>query len=216
MQNFTVEASPRSQVGKNANRRLRSSGKIPAVIYGRTTEAVALSVDPKDLLKILYSDTGQNTIFKLNFGTDSKDVMIRDFQLDPIRGELLHADFFALAMDEVMAFEVPVEVVGTAVGIAKGGILDHVHRSVEVECLPADVPGHIEIDVTQLDIGDLIRVEDLKVDTSKITILTEADEVLVTVVPPKAVTEAPEEAGEEISEPEVIGKGKAEAEEDED
>ncbi len=210
-----VEATRRDEFGKNSNRRLRTSGRIPAVIYGRGLDPVPVTVDPRDVSKILHSDTGRNTIFKLNIEGTARDVLIRDFQLDPVRDSLVHADFQAIAMDQTMTFQVPVETVGEAKGVkAAGGTLDLVMRTIEVECLPGDVPQSLTIQVDELQIGDAVRVRQLKVDETKVKILSEPDLVVLTVSAP-VVEEAPPApvAEGEAVEPEVIKKGKGEEEE---
>lgn len=216
MAKITVQAEERQEVGKGANRRLRTQGKIPAVLYGQGLEAQSVSVDSRDVDHILCSETGHNTIFKLQVGNNSTDVLIRDYQLDPVEGSLLHADFQAVALDKKMAFAVPVQAVGTASGVTAGGMLDIVLREIELECFPTDVPDHIPVDVTQLEIGDSVRVEALQIDLSKISVLSDPDLVILSVVPPHVEEEPeviPEE--EELEEPELIKKGKAEEEEEE-
>lgn len=205
MENILVDASPRQELGKNASRRLRAAGRIPATLYGREINPVSVSVDPRDLYRILQSDSGVNTIFKLQVDGNQTEVLIRDYQLDPVRGELLHADFQKVAMDELMTFEIPVEVFGESVGIKAGGVLDRVMHEIEVECLPGDVPDSVEVDISHLDIGDSIRVEELQLDRSKIEVVSEADLVVVTVVPPR-IEEEPEELEEEAAEPELVGE----------
>ncbi len=209
MKDLVIQAEQRSMVGKNANRRLRTTGKIPAVVYGHGFEAVSVAVDPKDIHRILHSESGHNTIFKLQLPDATKDVLIRDYQLDPVKGHLLHADFQTVAMDEVMVFEVPVETVGNSIGVKNGGVMDIVLREIELECLPSDVPDSLEVDVTALDIGDVVRVEDLKYDSTKITLLSEPDLVVLTIAAP-AVEEEEEPVEEVVAEPEVIKKGKVE------
>lgn len=213
MAQVIVLADTRTDFGKNASRRLRVAGKIPGVVYGHGLETRAIAVDPKAIHGILHSGTGRNTIFSINVAGDMTDVLVRDFQLDPVKSNLIHVDFQHVAMDEVMEFEVPVEVHGTPKGVKAGGILDIVLRQITVECLPADVPAGISINAEGLDIGDTVRVSDLMVDASKLKILNEADLVVLTVVPPRVEAE-PLAAGEEPAEPEVIKKGKAEAEEE--
>jgi large subunit ribosomal protein L25 len=210
-----VQATRRDEFGKNSNRRLRITGRIPAVIYGRGLDPVPVTVDPRDVSRILHSDTGRNTIFKLNIEGTARDVLIRDFQLDPVRDSLVHADFQAIAMDQTMAFQVPVEMVGEAKGVkAAGGTLDLVMRTIEVECLPGDVPQSITVQVDELQIGDAVRVRQLTVDETKIKILSEPDLVVLTVSAP-VIEEAPPVpvAEGEAVEPEVIKKGKGEEEE---
>ncbi|MDA2924841.1 50S ribosomal protein L25 [Acidobacteria bacterium AH-259-L09] len=216
MADIVIEGEERRELGKNANRRLRAEGKIPAVVYGHGLDTLPLSVNPKDLDRILHSETGHNTIFKLEFGGGSRDVLIKDYQLDPIDGNLLHADFQAVVMDEVMIFEVPVQTVGTSKGVKAGGVLDMVLREIEMECLPQDVPDHVRMDVAELDVGDSVRVEDLQIDTSKIAVLSNPELVVLTIVPPHVEREVEEvvEVEEEVAEPELITKGKVEAEEE--
>ncbi|HUG44069.1 MAG TPA: 50S ribosomal protein L25 [Acidobacteriota bacterium] len=215
MAEFVIEVEKRDELGKNANRRLRSSGRIPAVVYGHGHENLNVSVDPKDIVRILHSDTGHNTIFKIQVGKDLADVLIKDYQLDPLRSTLMHTDFQVVAMDEIMVFQVPVDAVGVPIGVRDtGGMLDLVLREVEVECLPGNVPDHIQVEVSELEIGDAVRVSDLKVDSSTITILSEPNLVVATVLAPHVEEEEEEEAeeAEVAAEPEVIRKGKAEEE----
>jgi large subunit ribosomal protein L25 len=217
MADLTVDAEIRQEFGKNANRRMRANGRVPAIVYGRGLDSVAVSVDPKDLERILHSEAGHNTIFKLAFEGDAKDVLIRDYQVDPVREEFLHADFQTVIMDQVMTFQVPVEAVGIAEGVRLyDGVVDTVLREIELECLPTDLPDHIRVDVNDLGIGDSLRVADVEVDESKIQVLSDPGQVVFNVIPP-AVEEEPEEVEEEVvdqeAEPEVIGKGKAEEEE---
>ena len=216
MGDLVVRAETREEFGKNTNRRLRSQGRIPAVVYGKGISSTSVSVDPKDLHRILHSETGHNTIFKLAIGDNSRDVLIKDYQLDPVKGNLLHADFQAIAMDEALIFEVPVEVVGVAKGVqSDGGVLDIVLREIQLKCLPGDVPDHIPVEVHALEIGDTIRVENLQVDASKITLLSDPDLVVLTVIPPH-VEKEPEVVleEEEVGEPDLVKKGREEEEEE--
>jgi len=185
-------------------------------MYGRGITPTAVSVDPRDIHRILHSDTGRNTIFKLDVDGTSRDVLIRDMQLDPLRDTLLHADFQAIAMDQTMEFDVPVEPIGTAKGVKTGGgLLEVVLRTVQVECLPGDVPQHIAVDVNDLEVGGTVRISQLTVDTEKIKILNDPDLVVLSVVLPAAekVEEVAAPTEEATTEPEVIKKGKAEEEE---
>jgi len=209
MEEFNVTAEIRNQTGKNAARRLRAAGKIPAILYGRQEDSVALSLNPKELSAILHSGTGHNTIFSLEIqerGTTS--VMIKDWQFDPIKDNLLHADLVRIVMDKALHVKVPITAVGEAKGVkVQGGIFEFVLREVEVECLPSDIPEHITIDVSNLEIGANFRVSDLPVDP-KIKILSEADLVVAHVIAPKE-EKVPEPAVEAVvAEPEVIKKGK--------
>lgn len=212
MSPMVVEAIERSESGKNASRRLRARGMIPAVVYGHGASAVSVAVDPKQVVSVLTSEAGRNSIFKLKLADRADDVLVRDFQLDPLKGTLLHADFQRVAMDEIMEFEVPVEVVGSAPGVKAGGVLDLVLRELTVECTAADVPDHIKIPVSSLEIGDLIRVADLPVAGEKFKILNDPHLVVLTVSALRVEEEAP--AAEGAAEPEVIRRGKGEEDEE--
>ena len=219
MKSIQVSAEVRSSYGKNAARQLRIQGRIPAVLYGQQEASLSLTVDPKDLLAILHSAAGHNTIFSLDVkdqGTTS--VMLKEWQLDPVKETLLHADFLRIAMDNVLQVSVPVLPVGVATGVKdQGGIFEFILRQLEVECLPADIPEHIAADISHLEIGSNLRVADLPVDP-KLKVLSDLDLVVAHVVAPKEEEEeavAAEEAVpglEEEEEPEVMRKGKGEEE----
>ena len=218
MKSIQVSAEVRSGYGKNAARQLRSQGRIPAVLYGQQEAALSLTVDPKDLLAILHSAAGHNTIFSLEVkdqGTTS--VMLKEWQLDPIKETLLHADFLRIAMNNALQVSVPVMPVGVATGVKdQGGIFEFVLRQLEVECLPADIPEHITADISQLEIGSNLRVSDLP-ENPRLKVLSDPGLVVAHVVAPKeeeaAAAEEAVAPGLEEGEPEVIGKGKAESEE---
>ena len=206
-----VVATPRTGTfNKNHARRVRVSGLIPAVVYGAGHESVAVTVDPKVITKILYSDSGHNTIFDLTIeGKGATKVMIVDWQNEPIKGKLLHIDLKRIAMDKAMRVSVPVQLVGVPVGVkASGGILGQVLHEVEVECLPGDIPSHIDIDVSNLDINGAIHISDLP-HTDKLTFLDEEDALVAHVTLAKAEAEPEPVAGP--SEPEVAKKGKQDA-----
>jgi large subunit ribosomal protein L25 len=159
-----VKATLRSgKFNKNAARRVRVAGQIPAVVYGAGQDAVAIALDPKVITKILHSDSGHNTIFDLDVeGGAATKAMIVDWQYEPIKGKLLHVDLKRIAMDKMMRVSVPVMLEGTAVGVkAQGGILDQLLREVELECLPGDIPSHIDVDVSGLKLHESIHVSDL-------------------------------------------------------
>jgi large subunit ribosomal protein L25 len=216
MPQFNVAAESREKRGKNAARQLRMSGKIPAVLYGNNESAVALSVNPKELTSILQSATGHNTIFTLTF-QDAKttSVMLKDWQFEPIKGHLLHADLVRIAMDKVLQVNVPITTVGEAKGVKlEGGIFEFVMREVEVECLPTDIPGNMTIDISELSIGSNFRVSDLKVDP-KIKILSDPRRLVIAhVITPKEEKAAEVAVEAVVAEPEVIKKGKAGTEEE--
>jgi large subunit ribosomal protein L25 len=211
IQDITVNGNLREATGKGPNRRLRVAGKIPAVLYGRKTGNVTIEVDPKDIFKILHSQSGENTIFQLSVpGREKVNCLIKEYQLEPVSHELLHADFYEVAMDEKLEVKVPLVARGEAYGVkTEGGLLDIVHRELWVECLPGDIPKYLELDVTPLKIGDLLRVRDIPV-SDKIRILEDSDTVVIAVEHPRAEelpVAAPAEAEVE-AEPEVIKKGK--------
>ena len=219
MKKMVVEALPREERGKNAARRLRSNGQVPAVLYGGQADPEALSVDPRLVERVLRSDAGHNAVFTLSVkGQGKTPAMIRDWQLEPVRGYLMHVDFLRIAMTERLRVKVPVEPNGEPVGVKQqGGLLEQVHREVEVECLPEDIPDEFAVDVSELTIGEGIRIGDLKVDNTKVEILGDPEQVLLHVVAPRKVEEEEKPAEEVVAaaegaEPEVISKGKAEAE----
>jgi large subunit ribosomal protein L25 len=208
MEQIVVEAQRRVPGGKNANGRLRYAGMIPAVVYGPGRQPVPLSVDPGTVSEILHSDSGRNTIFKLSVDGASTDVMVKDYQLDPVMGRIIHTDFFEIAMDRTLEVTVNVEIVGEAEGVKiGGGIMDMVTRSLLVECLPRDIPDSIKVDVTPLKINDYIRVKNIPV-SDKYQILNDPEVVVVTIVPPIKEEVPVEAAVPAAAEPEVIKKGK--------
>jgi large subunit ribosomal protein L25 len=218
MPEIVVAAESRTESGKNANRRLRASGKIPGVLYGTGKAPTAVSVSPKDIGNILKSASGENTLFELEIAGSRRKVILKEFQLEPLKNRLLHADFYEVALDKAIEVKVHVELHGVPVGVkVQGGILDFVTRELEVSCLPTDIPAKFEVDVSQLELGKHLRVSDLKIP-DKVVVLTEADVVVAHVVAPRAEEEvapaAEAVAGAETAgaEPEVIKKGKAEAE----
>ena len=213
MPEIVVAAESRTDTGKNVNRRLRTRGLIPGVLYGAKKEAVPVAVSPKEITSILRSKTGENTLFDLEIGGSRRKVILKEFQVEPIKGSLLHADFYEVALDKPIEVKVHVEVTGVPVGVkVQGGLLDFVTREVEIECLPSDIPEKISVDVSGLEMNQSIRVADLAVPP-KVTMLSEADLVIVHVVAPRAEEEvaaaaAPAEGEAAAAEPEVIKKGK--------
>lgn len=206
-----VVATPRTGTfNKNHARRVRVQGLIPAVVYGAGQESVAVTVDPKVITKILYSDAGHNTIFDLTIeGSGATKAMIVDWQNEPIKGKLLHIDLKRIAMDKAMVVSVPVQLVGVPVGVkTSGGILSQVMHEVEIECLPGDIPGHIDVDVSSLDLHGAIHISDLP-HSGKVKFLGEEDALVahVTVMREEAVAEPVAGAVE----PEVAKKGKQDA-----
>ncbi len=212
MAEIVVAAESRTETGKNVNRRLRTRGLIPGVLYGTKKEAVHVSVSPKEIGTILRSASGENTLFDLDLGGSRRKVILKEFQLEPIKHQLLHADFYEVALDKTLEVKVHIEIHGVPVGVkTQGGVLDFVTRELEVECLPMDIPEKLVVDVTDLEIGKHVRVSDIKV-SDKVKVLTEGDIVVVHVVAPRAEEEvapsAEAAAAEGAAEPEVIKKGK--------
>jgi len=203
----TLEAVRRAAFGKNENNRLRATGRIPAVVYGDKRETEAIAVDPKALISL-----------KLDGGSEAK-VLVREYQVHPVERELLHADFYYVAMDKVLRVTVPVHLTGEARGVkVDGGVVDFVHRDVVLECLPADIPEHLVIDISNLGLHDGVRVRDLP--EGKWKAVSDADMLIVHVVPPKVEAEpvaadAAAAAPTAPAEPEVIKKGKVEKPDDE-
>ena len=206
-----VVAAPRTgKFNKNAARRVRVEGKIPAVVYGAGKDAVAVSVDPKVITKILHSESGHNTIFDLNVeGSGLVKAMIVDWQYEPIKGKLLHIDLKRIAMDKAMRVSVPIQLIGVPTGVKnQGGIMEHVLREVEIECLPGDIPSHIDVDVTGVELHGVVRVADLP-HSGKLKFLADEDATVahVTIIKEEAPAEVAEAAP---AEPEVAKKGKTE------
>ena len=217
----TLEAVKRNTFGNNEAGRLRRAGQIPAVLYGGDSrEGVSLAVDPKALSKILHSKSGANTLISLKLeGAGDTRVLVKEYQIDPVGHRLLHADFYKVAMDKALRVTVPVHLAGEAKGVkAQGGVVDFVNRDVEIECLPADIPEHITVDITELMLNQGIRVRDLAAPGNKWKAVTDGDLLIVHVVMPKveeAATTDGAAAPAAAAEPEVMKKGKTDKEGDE-
>jgi large subunit ribosomal protein L25 len=216
----TLEATARDTFGKNEARRTRREGRVPAVLYGGDGKgATPIAVPPKALLKILHSESGQNTLISLKLaGAGDTRVLVKDFQIDPITHEVLHADFYRIAMDRVLEVTIPVTVHGEPKGVKQqGGILEFIRREIVIECLPADIPEHIDVDVSELMLHQGVRVRDIATNP-KWKAITEGEAMLVHVIMPKAEeVAAPADAAAAATatpaEPEVIKKGKKDEEE---
>jgi large subunit ribosomal protein L25 len=215
----TVIAKPRQvpangKFNKNAARQVRMAGKIPAVVYGAGHESVAVELDPKQILRILHSESGHNTIFDVDIaGQGVAKAMIVDWQYEPIRDSLLHIDLKRIALDKAMKVSVPVRLIGVPTGVKNdGGMLDQVLREVEIECLPAEIPSHIDVDVTGLGMHDAIRVSDLPREgrSKSFKFLSAEDATIAHVVSIRAEAE-PVAAVPAAGEPEVAKKGKTDA-----
>ncbi|HLW87720.1 MAG TPA: 50S ribosomal protein L25 [Terriglobales bacterium] len=219
-ENTVLEAQPRTAGTKNDARRVRREGKVPAVLYGAGKQAMSVSLDPRQVSRILRSASGHNTIFELALGgSERTQAMIVDWQYEPIKGALLHIDLKRIAMDQMLQVRVPIVMKGEPAGVKQqGGILEQVTREVEIECLPGDIPTSIEADVSELVFGKVLRVADLP-RNPKLKFLSDAN------LPVAHITSVKEEAAptpEAVAadataapaEPEVIKKGKQETEEE--
>ena len=218
MESFTVEGKVREQRGKGAARRTRLTGLVPATLYGDHKDAISLSVNAKQIARILRSETGHNTIFSVQVaGGKEEKAMMKDWQVDPVSGSLLHVDLLRIAMDVRMRVKVPVHTFGEPQGVKmQGGVFEMVTREVEVECLPGDIPEEFKMDVSELLIGKQLRAADLPLDPKKVKLLTDPQRVLAHVVVLKKEEEPAPEAAVAAetapAEPEVIKKGKKEEE----
>ena len=200
-----VPALPRASRGKNEARRVRVSGRIPGVVYGAFKDPVAISLNPKDITRIIHSKTGHNSIFDVDIeGLEKTPVIVADEAYDPIKGNLLHIDLRRIDLTRKLRVSVPIHVSGESKGVKQqGGILDVVTRSVEIECIPDDIPNQFDVTVTELMIGDGIRVSDLPLKEG-VRVLTAGDAVIAHVVGIKEDAAAAD--GEAKAEPEVAGK----------
>ncbi len=210
----TLDVVTRETRGKNEARRLRVAGRIPAVIYGDKTESVAVAVDPKALSRILRSESGANTLINVTVpGSGPARVLVKEYQIDPVHSHLLHADFYRVALDRLITVTVSIVIKGESKGVKlQGGVLELPHREVEIEVLPTEIPENLEVDVTEMMIGQHVRLKDLA-EGAKWTPVSDPDTMIVHVVPPRA--EEPTAAADgtpAVAEPEVIKKGKTEKE----
>jgi large subunit ribosomal protein L25 len=213
---IVVEASNRETRGKNEARRLRQTGKVPAVLYGGKGEAVTLAVNSKQVGAILRSETGHNTLFQVDLGGKHETAILKDWLVDPVTGRLLHVDLLRIAMDVRMRVKIPVHTFGDPSGVkVQGGVFEIVEREVEIECLPGDIPAEFRADVSGLALNQALRAGDIPMDAEKIKLITDKDRVIAHVVTLKVEEEKPAEAAAEgatPAEPEVIKKGKKEEE----
>ena len=221
MKELTLTVEKRDRIGKGSNRRLREAGEIPAVVYGPAMEPVPVKVKYQTLYRLMHG-IPLNTIIDLAIegdGGPARKVLIRGLQKDPVTGELLHLDFHHIALDKPITLTIPVRTVGIPVGVKNfGGIVEHIRREIDISCLPTNIPGEVEVDISELNIGDSIHVSDVKIEN--VHIITEPTRTLVTVVAPTVVKTAAEVAAEEAEAAEaaegVEGEEKPEAEEGEE
>jgi large subunit ribosomal protein L25 len=212
---ITLSGSRRDALGKGGARKARASGNIPGILYGHGDKPVPLSIPTRAFQVALQSHAGGNAIVNLSLGSDEFTALIRDVQYDPINHHVLHLDFQHISLTETIEVSVAVRLVGLPVGVKDGGgILEPITRELEVRCLPTAIPASIDVDVTQLAIGDSIHVRDVSVPN--VTVLTDGDSTIATVVPPTVMEEKPVEEVAAVpgaaAEPEVIAKGKKEEE----
>ncbi|HEY3314726.1 MAG TPA: 50S ribosomal protein L25 [Bacillota bacterium] len=218
MEQVLLQAAKR-ETGKGSAHATRREGYVPAVLYGKGVEAVAVKVPAKDFGRVLNTRAGRNSIIRLAIGedgaVDERTCMVKDVQQDPVRGDIVHADFYQISLKDRLRTVVPIRVVGEELAQKGGGILQHQLWEIEVECLPTNIPDHLVADVSTLAIGHHLSVADLKIPEG-VEVVTELDTVVASLVAPKAVEEEvkPEAAAESAdrTQPEVIGKGKEEAE----
>jgi large subunit ribosomal protein L25 len=212
-----VEGAPRSDRGKNEARRLRLTGKVPAILYGGKGDAISLALNTKQIGAILRSESGHNTLFQVDLAGKHEPAILKDWQVDPVTGNLLHVDLVRVAMDVRMRVKVPVHTFGEPAGVKQqGGVFEVVTREVEIECLPAEIPTEFRVDVTGLMLNQQLRAKELPIDTAKMKLITDPERVLAHVVALKVEEEKPVEAvaadAAAPAEPEVIKKGKKEVE----
>lgn len=211
---LVISSEKRNEIGKNASRRLRKSGRVPAVLYGEGVAGAPLILEKKDIIQILKSESGENTIFKVAYEGGEADVMIKDIQVDSTTDELLHADLIKIAMDKAVRVAIPVEVFGEAIGVkTEGGFVELMSREIEVECLPADIPDVIRIDISALHLHQSLKIADI-VPPAGVKLLGEPTAVVVLIQVPheeKVEVKAEEAVAVEgapaaAAEPEVIKK----------
>jgi large subunit ribosomal protein L25 len=216
----TLSAQPRSDIGKGKNRKLRATGRIPAVVYGHHEQTRKLTVDAHDFDRLLATVRVENTIINLSIEGERGPVkaLVREVQTHPVRESVLHIDFYQIHADEAVTVEIPIRLLGTAAGVRAGGIMQHALIALEISCLPDNIPEVFEVDVSNLEIGDSIHVSDIAIPAG-VEVQVDAERSVCSVIPPTVVPveEAAAEAAaaEEAAEPEVIGRGKEGEEEEE-
>lgn len=202
-----LKAERREESGKGAARKVRAAGRVPAVVYGHG-DPVPISIDARELFHLLHTDAGANVMVDMRIDGDKFLAMPREIQRDYLRGRFIHVDFIRIARDEKIAVEVPITLTGESHGVKEGGVIEHHLWNLHLECLPQDVPPHLEADISGLGINESLKVSDLDVPTT-LTVLTSPDEVVVSVVPPQVLRVEEEEAveGEEAAEEAEAGEG---------
>ena len=217
MERPILRAEIREGTGKGMARKLRVKGLLPAIFYGPRSKAIPLVIDAKEFAKTLQTEAGENVLIDLDILKDNqsarKVVMVKDLQIDPLKRITLHADFYEVAMDEIVTVEVPIHLVGKPEGIKMGGILEQVRRVIQIQCLPADIPKSIDVEVSSLKIGDSVHVQEIKVEKAKI--LADTNFTIATVVPPVVEEKVVEEVVAEVPEGAEVKEKEEEKEEEE-
>lgn len=212
MEKVILEAKKRTQINKASRSALRKEGRVPAIFYSKHHEPMSVDVSERALHPLVF--TSKTHLISLNLeGQEELECIIKDVQFDPVTEKIVHVDLIGLKRGEKIQIEVPVQLVGTPIGIKEGGVLQHTLHKLDVECLPVNIPEHIEVNITDLKLGSAIHIADLKFEN--LEILNSPDSIVASVVHPKVEKEETAAAeGEEAKEPEVIAKGKAEEKED--
>ena len=212
MSELKIDVQKREKTGKGANRRARSGGLIPAVVYGGGKESVSIEIDRKSMLDLMKKAGSENPIYRLKLGDNERHAMIREVQTHPISHQVVHIDFQRVMMDQKIHVKVPVELVGTSYGVkTQGAVLDFVTREIEVECLPGDIPGHVELDVTELHANQHAEARDVKLPEG-VTLYDSPDKVIVSVAHARVEDTGAEGEATDRDEPEVVKKGKTDEE----
>lgn len=211
MEKVVLEAKKRTKIDKASRSALRKEGRVPAIYYSKHHDPLAIDLSERALKPLVF--TSKTHLISLNLdGQEDLDCIIKDVQFDPVTEKIMHVDLLGLKKGEKIQIEVPIQLIGTPIGIKEGGILQHILHKIEIECLPADMPEHIEINVAELKLGDSIHAGDLKFDN--FSVINSAEVIIAAVTHPKVEKEAAPAEGEETKEPEVITKGKTEKEEE--
>ena len=210
---FKIKGEKREVFGKNASRRLRRSGMVPVILYGAKDVNVPLTIKKTDFFQILKMETGENTVFEVSFNSETKNAMIKELQKNPVTDEIIHVDLIRITMDKAIRVSVPVVTVGDSIGVkTEGGFVDYINREIEIECLPKDIPEHIEIDISNLHLRQSFKVGEVVVP-DEVKLVNDPEDILIHIeVPAKEeeieVEEEEEEVIGEEEEPEVIKKEK--------
>lgn len=211
MAELNIEVQKRERIGKGGNRQARSRGQIPAVVYGSGKDSVPIAVDRKTFIDLMKKAGSENPVFQLKLSDTGQErhAMVRDIQIDPVSRQVIHIDFQRIEMTQKVRVNVPIELVGTAAGVKAGGMVDFVTREVHVECLPGDIPKHLELDVTNIEIGQHAEAKDLTLPEG-VTLVDEPEKVILSVHHARVEDEGA--AAGERAEPEVIKRGKTDEE----